>query len=70
MTARRPVRYSGGVEIRVSHLAEPIRIIGGRCEHVNTEPVHDVTGELVAALCTDCDAQLGPPGEAAQADLP
>ncbi|MBD3550909.1 hypothetical protein [Streptomyces sp. SP18CM02] len=31
-----------------------------RCRHIteNVEPVHDVDGRLVAALCTACDASL------------
>ncbi|MEU8101723.1 hypothetical protein [Streptomyces rubiginosohelvolus] len=31
-----------------------------RCRHIteNVEPVHDVDGRLVAALCTACDENL------------
>lgn len=28
------------------------------CAHVNAEPVDDLTGETVAALCPDCEHQL------------
>lgn len=31
-----------------------------RCRHIteNVEPVHDIDGHLVAALCTACDSSL------------
>src|SRR5258708_4590488 len=43
---------------RSQALGMPDRYIKGRCNHLDTEPVLDLTGEHVAQLCRTCDTQL------------
>lgn len=61
-----PVVSAGGrderwewVEVRRPVDREPT-YIKGRCNHLTPIPVESLTGEVVARLCPDCDAQLLP----------
>jgi hypothetical protein len=52
--------------IEVSTFGGPDLWLRGPCNHLNPIPVHaQPTGELVALLCPDCDAQLPAPTQGA-----
>ncbi|WP_371634465.1 hypothetical protein OG693_39060 (plasmid) [Streptomyces sp. NBC_01259] len=45
--------------VDISDFANPDLWVRGECNHLTPEPVHaEPTGELVAHLCPDCNAQL------------
>ncbi|MCX4912828.1 hypothetical protein [Streptomyces sp. NBC_00687] len=45
--------------VEIGNLGGPTEWIKGACNHLTPAPVHaEPTGELVAHLCPDCDAQL------------
>jgi hypothetical protein len=50
--------------VEVTTVGGPEEWIRGRCHHLTPVPVRaHPTGELVARLCPDCDAQLPVPAE-------
>lgn len=50
--------YRERIEIFSDQHPEPVGFHWGPCHHRHPLPVEDVTGEIVAYLCTHCDSQL------------